>query len=688
MKEKIIIALIFSISFSCFGQKEKLDSLLDLLQDSSMAGNAKLLNEVSFAFEYIDLEKSLEYAKKAKSSAKKTGNIKELALAYRNIGNYYNSKFNIDEARTYYDSSLGYYKSLDDLSGQAGIINLLGILFGKSNQYDSAFMKFSQAYEIAKPLQDSILLTMIYTNFGLVYFHWGDYEQAMKYYEQSLEINKALNLNEGLEKNYYNLGKIANEWDKPRLALDYFQKATAILHADDNEKAISNVYIDIGNSYNKLDLNDSALYYYNLANNLSKKYNLLRQESIILGNIGNHYRNSGDFKVAFDYYQKAYNLIKHTKDKKRKSQNLQAIGDLYIQMEQYDSAYVWLTKALRLTEELNYLEQKSTCYLNLYKLFKKKKDFDTANEYYLKYSHVKDSLYNKNSQRQFAKFEARYNSEKQASKIHVLEKEKEIKDLELKRQELQIKFLIIFAILILIVGLLLFNRNKLRQKNEMHRMELHYQAVEQRLLRAQMNPHFIFNSLNAIQSFIGENNPEIASRFLAKFGNLIRYNLESTRSAFVPLEQEIAALKNNLDLEKIRFNDRFDYTFTIDPDIDPKQLYVPPLLIQPFIENAILHGLANKPKKGLITIDFNKGINSVKATITDNGIGRKKAEEEKKLKPKEKKSLGTQLIKERLKLFHRQGYHNATLDIIDLHDDKGEPTGTQVVLLIPFELNF
>ncbi len=668
-------------------QSEKVDSLLGLLRDSLYSNTAELYNNIAEAYDYSDLEKSLEYAEKAKQAALSDKDQLQLATAYRNIGNYYNEKFQIDEAKSYYNTALNIYESINHAKGQAQLINLLGILHGKTQQYDSAYVNFTKALNIAKEIRDSITLTMIYTNFGLVFYHWGDYEQAVKYYELSQEINIALNLLDGLERNYANLGKIAYKWGKPELALDYYNKTHAILKRLGNRKSIGNIYLDIGNAYKRLKQVDSALISYHKAYDIAKEFNSVRIMSIALGNIGNFYRDSFDYEAAYKYYHESYNLIKGVNDKKRMAQKLQSLGDLYRIMGQYDSASVYLKKALKMSEEMKNRFNKRRCYLYLFELYRDMKDYESALVYFINYSKINDTIFDENSRREFADFEARYNSEKQLTKIGILEKEKEINRLEIKKQKQQKYFLIIVIGLVLFVGILILNWYIMRQKSIRNKMEIKNQNIEHRLLRAQMNPHFIFNSLNAIQSFINENNPDSASWFLSKFASLIRHNLVSTRSAFVPLEQEVNALRNNLELEKIRFNDCFNFEITLDNNIDQAVTQIPPLLIQPFVENSILHGFSEVKSGGQIEISFNRKEKTIEVMIVDNGIGREKSGKarDKSLK---KKSIGTQLIKERLELLNHQGKKNNLFTIIDLYDGNGKANGTKIVLSIPFETTY
>jgi sensor histidine kinase YesM len=152
--------------------------------------------------------------------------------------------------------------------------------------------------------------------------------------------------------------------------------------------------------------------------------------------------------------------------------------------------------------------------------------------------------------------------------------------------------------------------------------------MQQRLLRSQMNPHFLFNSLASIQNFIIKEKPSLASDYLGRFSKLMRQILNSTAVEYVPLEEEISSIENYLALQKVRYRDMFDYTLEVDEEIDTETTRIPPMLAQPFIENAIEHGILHKGSKGNIGVRFNLENDQVRVfEVEDDGIGREKAQE-------------------------------------------------------------
>ncbi len=208
--------------------------------------------------------------------------------------------------------------------------------------------------------------------------------------------------------------------------------------------------------------------------------------------------------------------------------------------------------------------------------------------------------------------------------------------------------------------------------------------LEQKALRLQMNPHFIFNALNSIQSQIGTDNEQKARYYLAKFSRLMRQILDNSRQSSITLEEEINTLENYLLIEKFCNGDRFDYQITVDNKIEKDYIKVPPMLLQPFIENAIKHGLKyDNKKRGCIHISFMEENDVLECVVLDNGIGRKKASELNE-KSKETYHQSTALIvtQERLDLMQSSAFTNS-LEIVDLYDEENHATGTKVIIRIP-----
>ena len=222
---------------------------------------------------------------------------------------------------------------------------------------------------------------------------------------------------------------------------------------------------------------------------------------------------------------------------------------------------------------------------------------------------------------------------------------------------------------------------------ELEKIQLDKELISSQLenLRSQMNPHFIFNALNSIQEYIVTNEKVNASSFLVKFSRLIRMYLELSRENEIPLEEEITALKLYLELEKDRFEEALDYEIIVDENLNPKTIKIPSIFIQPYVENAIKHGLLHLKNNRLlqVTFEFNATKDSVICSIKDNGIGRKKAEEMKKQREYLHKSFATSANQKRIELINKIRTKKASISITDLYDKNNVATGTLVQIEIP-----
>lgn len=243
-----------------------------------------------------------------------------------------------------------------------------------------------------------------------------------------------------------------------------------------------------------------------------------------------------------------------------------------------------------------------------------------------------------------------------------------------------ISILIIFLLLVtIVVRIIIVNikrKERLRQDLLMYR---------QQALRKQMNPHFIFNALNSIQLFILQNDKKMSNKYLNKFSSLMRLVLENSQNNLITLERELAALSLYLEIESIRFKGKFIYSVNVDKDIDEGLCKIPPLLLQPYVENAIWHGLMNleKGEIGRLDIDINLVDGFINCLIIDNGVGREKAKELVSNKNRSHESLGTKINQNRVETFNFVGDSSISIQYEDLKSVEGNATGTKVSIILP-----
>lgn len=237
-----------------------------------------------------------------------------------------------------------------------------------------------------------------------------------------------------------------------------------------------------------------------------------------------------------------------------------------------------------------------------------------------------------------------------------------------------VSYFLVAVSLIMIIYLLF-----LRRKDKKRLIEL-----EQRMLLSQMNPHFVFNSLTAIQSYIFRNEPYMAGKYMASFAKLVRLVLENSRVDFIPIVKERDTLNYYLELQALRFEGKFDYSIIIDDDIDLEHHTVPPMLAQPFIENAIEHGIIHMSEKGFICIRFELRAQSIILEVEDNGVGIDKSVKDAEKKRNDHQSLATKITEERIKNIKKSRRQQIIMNILDLaNQPNSDKRGTLVRFIIP-----
>ncbi len=253
-----------------------------------------------------------------------------------------------------------------------------------------------------------------------------------------------------------------------------------------------------------------------------------------------------------------------------------------------------------------------------------------------------------------------------------------------------------FLISVIVVGILLVSlifglrfravKRKVKQEKERLTLERSMLELEQKALRLQMNPHFIFNSLNSVQALILRNDQKSARYYLSKFSKLMRQTLENSRSQFITIEDEISTLKNYLDLENFGREEPFEYEINLAETIDPDNVLIPPMLLQPFAENSIIHGFKDLPHPGKITVDFSIDKEILVCSLSDNGVGRKKASEQKAQQKQQHKSAALEVTQERLSILNENEVKKG-FEIVDLNGEPGR-SGTQVILRLKLNERF
>lgn len=297
-------------------------------------------------------------------------------------------------------------------------------------------------------------------------------------------------------------------------------------------------------------------------------------------------------------------------------------------------------------------------------------------EYYQKHSKIRDSILSSRSFRELGEIQTKYETEKKEREIEQLTQQAEIRELKLAQQKLYLIGLLVLIPLIGGIGYLYHRQNRLKQEQAVAQME-------QKVLRTQMDPHFLFNALMAIQNYLFQNNPQEAGIYMSRFAKLMRQTLENSRQDFIPLEEEISTLENYIEMQQLRFKNKFEYRIETDPSIDIESTNIPPMFAQPFVENAIEHGMSNISSGGMIQIRFGLEGDLIKLEIEDNGTGLNQGQTTNTEVTKHK-SLATVITKERIELINRTLQKKIELLIDNVVGHEGHTSGTIVKLMVPY----
>ena len=388
-------------------------------------------------------------------------------------------------------------------------------------------------------------------------------------------------------------------------ALEYLLSSEKILIKENKTEELSAVYNNMAILYKKMGQFNKAILYNNKSLQISIDENHFLGIGKSYSNIGRIHAIQGNLNKAITFYNKAIEV--NLKNNISNSVPYENIGEAYSKMNQVKQAENYFKKALNI--ELN--NQNNSKIKNLYtillEIFIKNKDFEKAYKYQQKIEAITKTIVKHDNDEKIRMIENQYLlSKKQQELINTKRTSKN-----------QFLFFIALTFLLLFLGLFIIQRNK----NNKLKIQKEKIMLEQRVLRSQMNPHFIFNALSAIQNSLLDNEPIKSASYLSRFAKLIRQNFDFINEKTILLCDEIDALKNYLDTQKMRFQNKFDYEINIFADVDINSIEIPPILLQPFIENAIEHGFKNKKETGLITINISKKNNFICYEIKDNGHG-------------------------------------------------------------------
>ena len=570
------------------------------------------------------------------------------------------------EAIESFQQALFYKDKVDDYDLLYNIYNELGISYYRISLFDKSIEYFVLSYDLAVKIEDEQSMAIALANIATLSDVKGQDKKAIEYYFEAIKVFEEMGDKSGIAKIYNNLGIIFRQNNEYEKALEYYNKALTIKKSLDDSINISETYINIGVVYEKTNELEKSINFLNKALDIYNLNNDLYGKAKTLNNLGSVYQKKYKNEEALSVYTEALQIRISISDMRGVASTYYNMGNLYMDDGNFNQAVKYFNQAFSINDSLQLFEELKDISLALYDLYEKENKTDKALEYYISYSNFKDSVVNIEKIKTINEFEIKYQTDKQQQELSILKKENEVQ----KSKILQIYFIVII-ILILIIALgivfgLLNRQQKLLTKNKTI-------ILEKKVLRTQMNPHFIFNTLLAIQSFIFENDAMQASLYLSDFAKLVRLILANSRQEFIPLNKEIETLDYYFKLQKLRFENKFDYQIEIDKNIDSYTIQIPPMLAQPIIENSIEHGIRTLKKKGMLKISFLKKNKDILFKVEDNGIGFNGNENKNYLK---QKSYSLDIIRERLKIFFPK--RKKTINIANLTNSDNKVIGTSV----------
>lgn len=385
--------------------------------------------------------------------------------------------------------------------------------------------------------------------------------------------------------------------------------------------------------------------------------------------IGNAYLSANKMEVAQTFFDKGLN---------------NAFSEQMVMEQSFTTG----GKQQLLFPKSNNLDETANTYKLLAEEYLKQRNPAKALEYFNRYAGLQDSIKHVRQRELDEALSLSASLGKNQQKIDLLEKERQLseqsleilkQDKTLKEEQLGFKNIIIGVLIFFIFSMLMAGFFVMRSSREKRKVN---QLLALKSLRGQMNPHFIFNALNSVNHYISQNDERKANRYLSDFSKLMRMVMDSSKHSLVPLTEELEMLRLYLQLEHTRFNDKFDYTVEISESLADSDFELPPMLIQPYLENAVWHGLRYLDDKGKLGLAFESAGGELLVTITDNGIGREKSKELKTHNQKKQASIGMQNIENRIVIMNDLFGTNIRVEVSDAYPGAGH-CGTKVKLYIP-----
>ncbi|MBN1117147.1 MAG: tetratricopeptide repeat protein [Bacteroidales bacterium] len=542
---------------------------------------------------------------------------------------------------------------------------------------------------------------------GAAFFNLGEFDKAEKFYLKSNLTSNSIHDTLYIAKSYNNLGNVYQKLGKLNNSVNSYLNALTVYRESENTVGAIGVINNIASLYYTTGSYYKAIEYYRQAASEAKKINDYTTLSSVYFNMSAVYSELEDYKNALNFCELSYNLRQKTDYNSGIIHNLISFGTIYECLENFSKSRTYFNDALTIARDDGYTDEESTILLHLGYLdlveenyaeagrsFKdglsiaiNNESMELVSEFH-KYLYTIDSLtgnfesafsnlqaYNK-TKKEFSSYDLDKRMADLESKYNLSKQENIEQDRNLQKTRFLITCLFGLIAILVFISIIIIQQINLKSRKRIA-------ELSQENLRSQINPHFIFNVLNSIHAYILQNDKESSSNYLLKFARLLRLTLNNSQANLTTINDELEALKIYLELESMRLNHKLDYEIHLDDEIDPFMFKIPPLIIQPYVENSIIHGLQNKNGDGKILIDLRYKDRQIHCMISDNGVGRSQAAILKSKHQKESGSLGTKITETRLDLLNSFYGKKMKMVYSDLLDNENKPTGTKVEFNLP-----
>jgi tetratricopeptide (TPR) repeat protein len=558
-----------------------------------------------------------------------------------------------------------------------------GIMYFEQSDDEKAIDCFNKSITVSRQSGNRNQMAISLQAIAQINIRKGQNTKALSELYQSLKIFEEVRDEIGIADVHLSLGDICFFQKDYKKALEHHKKSYDLYSRNDYLVAISAVCYKVGLDYYELKDYPMALFYQQKSIDIIEKADL-SPNSVTYLNIAQIYVIQKKFDKATEYAQKALKISQASQNKAGICQGHVVLSKLFMNEKKYAQAAEHGEKALVMAKEIDHASEISLAAKQLYEVYTLTKQEAKAAKMHELYLEAKSNLDNQESKNALLEQKLRYEYE-QKELISRTENEKKLVTLKSKSDRDNLVkniWLMASAVIVIFIGLSAwFLYRNFKQKNIISLQKTN--LLKQKLLVSQMNPHFIFNSLNAIQNYIFKQDSLKAGNYLTQFSELIRMILDFSRKDYIAVESELKLLHTYLDLQKLRFENKFDYAIVIDKTIDTEFTFIPPMLAQPFIENAIEHGIYHKREKGQLEIRLFYEENRLIYEIEDNGIG---IEEAMKIKNKLRssyQSLATIITKERMTILGEQHKTPQDIEIIDKKNNPEGGSGVKVRFSIP-----